>query len=108
MEYGPQRRLVDVYYVMMRCGVGKTKAYAIIREVGIVRLGSGKRAAVRVDRDDLEAWIEAQKQKAQENGKWLKSISAPIRPTTTRTSSTPTEDASANPRVAELRAQLSE
>ena len=108
MEVGPQRRLVDVRFVMKRCGVGKTKAREIMRMVGEIRLGKGKRSSVRVDEGDLEAWIEAQKQDERENGRWQKSTNVPGRPTTTPTSSTPTETGSANQRVAEIRAQLLE
>ena len=108
MENGPQKPLRDAKYVMERGSVGETKAREIMRMVGVIRLGDGKNSSVRVDDDDLETWIEAQKVSPEGNEKWQKSISAPGRPTTKRTSSTPTEDASANPRVAEIKTQLLE
>ena len=108
MENGPQKPLRDAKYVMERCSVGETKAREIMRMVGVIRLGDGKNSSVRVDDDDLEAWIEERKIILEGKEKWQRSINAPSRPTTKRTSSTPTEDASANPRVAEIKTQLLE
>ena len=106
MSSKPKKTLVDVRYVMQRCDVKESKAREVMREVGEIRLGSGKRSAVRCDPDDLESYLEENKNPPKGKNQWQKYTAAARRPTTTQTSKHRAVNASDARRIAEIKAKL--